>query len=108
MANLLVTHTYVRVALIRLHANRDPSLPNQGDDLTAARQAVAVLDAVRLDDLPFLDPILGVSPCVLDPRQDELIILANRCSGHLYVRCLRVSPFTSTLTSFSHLILPLR
>lgn len=61
VSNLLVTHTYVRVALIRLHANHDPSVPNQGDDVIAARQAAAILDGVRLDDLPFLDPILGVS-----------------------------------------------
>lgn len=69
-ASLLVTHTYIRVAMIRLHASRDAVTSNhQGDDLIAARQVAALLASVRLEDLPFLDPVLGVSVFSLRTHQ---------------------------------------
>ncbi|TCD63043.1 hypothetical protein EIP91_006056 [Steccherinum ochraceum] len=61
-AHLLVTHTYVYAAIIRLHTHLEAAMTGYEErhDLRAAKQAADAIDMVQLTELPFLDPILAI------------------------------------------------
>jgi len=56
LASLLLTHTYTRVASIRLHSH----IQGGRGDLAAAVSAMDILGKVKFDTIPFMDPIFGM------------------------------------------------